>query len=567
MNGSTAEISGRVSSGSIDATTANGEDKPETNGEGAALVTKKSLSKSDCEIIRLIGQHLRDLGLQRSVDELVKESGCAMEHPVAAKFRSYVLRGNWDESFTALEDLKPLLVSEKKFETMKFLMLEEKYMEMLESKHVMEALQCLRGDITPMEFDTGKVHKLSSYMMCNGTDDLKMTANWPGIDGGARQKLMDTLQSFLPASAMLPPRRLQQLLGHALEWQASQCVYHNTSWKPELGLYSLLTDHICTRNQFPSECHHSLEDHTDEVIHLQFSHNGKRLATGSKDSTVILWNVEDPGDIKKVRTLQGHPFGIAWVQWSPDDQYILACGEEDSSEVFIWTVETGELKCRFSHNVDDSLSSAAWYGDSQRFVAAGIKGQFYQCNIDGNMLESWEGVRVHCVAVVHNQQPLVLAADTHMRVKAYNFESLTTAGAVVQEDHPIMSFTVSSDGRLVLLNIASQGLHLWDMKDAMLIKRYQGISQGFYTIHSCFGGVNEDFIASGSEDHKVYIWHKQTETPIMVLSGHTRTVNAVSWNPKNPSMLASAGDDGYVKVWGPARESHEEASNGQDLDV
>ena len=149
---------------------------------------------------------------------------------------------------------------------MKFLLLEEKYMEMLERKESMEALACLREDITPMDFDTGKVYKLSSYMMCNGIDDLKTTANWPGIDGGARRKLMDTLQGkdtrgrgernrfellrhvgFLPASAMLPPKRLQQLLTHALERQASLCTYHNTSCKPTLGSYSLLTDHACSK--------------------------------------------------------------------------------------------------------------------------------------------------------------------------------------------------------------------------------------------------------------------------------------------------------------------------------
>lgn len=44
-----------------------------------------------------------------------------------------------------------------------------------------------------------------------------------------------------------------------------------------------------------------------------------------------------------------------------------------------------------------------------------------------------------------------------------------------------------------------QGVHLWDLQDHVLVRKYQGVTQGFYTIHSCFGGHNEDFIASGSE--------------------------------------------------------------------
>lgn len=96
-----------------------------------------------------------------------------------------------------------------------------------------------------------------------------------------------------------------------------------------------------------------------------------------------------------------------------------------------------------------------------------------------------------------------------------------------------MSFTVSKNGRLALLNVATQvsssllpdilflsfgpqllhisfvlivemcsylqGVHLWDLQDRVLVRKYQGVTQGFYTIHSCFGGHNEDFIASGSE--------------------------------------------------------------------
>lgn len=62
-----------------------------------------------------------------------------------------------------------------------------------------------------------------------------------------------------------------------------------------------------------------------------------------------------------------------------------------------------------------------------------------------------------------------------------------------------MSFSVNKTDRLALLNVANQGVHLWDLQDRCLVRRFQGVTQGHFTIHSCFGGVNQDFIASGSE--------------------------------------------------------------------
>lgn len=43
---------------------------------------------------------------------------------------------------------------------------------------------------------------------------------------------------------------------------------------------------------FPTVTRQILSEHSDEVWFLRFSNNGKYLATGSKDMTVILWKIE-----------------------------------------------------------------------------------------------------------------------------------------------------------------------------------------------------------------------------------------------------------------------------------
>ncbi|XP_063235841.1 WD repeat-containing protein 26 [Bacillus rossius redtenbacheri] len=512
-----------------------------------------TIDKTNQDIVRLIGQHLKAIGLNRTADVLMQESGCRLDHPAAAKFRQHVMDGEWSKADNDLMELKSLLESSShSLVKMKFLLLEQKYLELLEDGRAMDALQVLRLELTPLQHNTARVHELSSYMMCSGRDELMSRAGWEGKGLRSRVLLMDKLQEFLPPSIMLPPRRLHTLLCQAVEHQIHQCPYHNT--KEEEDEMCLLTDHHCSKEQFPCETIQILNEHCDEVWFCRFSPDGLQLATGSKDTTVIIWDV-DPETLtcRHRRTIDGHSYGVAYISWSPDGKYLCACGPEDCPEMWVWKVDTGELQVKVAHSSEDSLTACSWHRDGKKFVTGGIRGQFYQCDLEGNIIDSWEGVRVNCLWC-RSDGRTVLAADTHHRVRSYNFEGLTDTN-ILQEDHPVMAFSVNKDDRLALLNVATQGVHLWDLRDRCLVRKFQGVTQGHFTIHSCFGGVDQNFVASGSEDNKVYVWHIKRELPIATLSGHTRTVNCVAWNPVHHQMLVSVSDDCTVRVWGPAGRS------------
>ena len=47
---------------------------------------------------------------------------------------------------------------------MKFLILEQKYLEILEDGRTHEALDCLRNQVTPLNYNRDHVHKLSSWV-------------------------------------------------------------------------------------------------------------------------------------------------------------------------------------------------------------------------------------------------------------------------------------------------------------------------------------------------------------------------------------------------------------------
>lgn len=49
---------------------------------------------------------------------------------------------------------------------------------------------------------------------------------------------------------------------------------------------------------------------------------------------------------------------------------------------------------------------------------------FLSKDLEGNVVDSWEGVRVNCLWC-RSDGKTVLAADTHHRVRSYNFDELT----------------------------------------------------------------------------------------------------------------------------------------------
>uniref|UniRef100_A0A0K8V1Z5 WD repeat-containing protein 26 n=2 Tax=Bactrocera latifrons TaxID=174628 RepID=A0A0K8V1Z5_BACLA len=516
------------------------------------------LDKSNQEIIRLIGQYLQDIGLEKSVKTLMAESGCYLEHPAASKFREHVLSGEWNKADVDLKELEPLIDNGKPSTIieMKFLLLEQKYLEFLDDGCPLDALHVLRNELTPLQHNTSRVHQLSSYMMCSNNHDLYQRAKWEGKGILSRAVVMDRLQAFLPPTVMMPPRRLRHLLQQAVELQSEHCDFHDMAFKTNLQNISLLTDHTCDTDGFPMQTIQVLTDHCDEVWYCKFSPDGLKLATGSKDSSVIIWDVDAYKlTLKHRRILETQSnISVAFVSWSPDSKLLLVGGPDDTPEISIWNVDDGKLILKMSQSVDDSLSCGAFSRDGSRFVCGGQKGQFYLCDLSGSILNTWEGVRINSVAYRADNKTII-ASDNHYRIRGYNFEDPGTDFDILKEPHPIMTFTVNSADRLALLNISSQGLHLWDLEDKCLVRRFQGIRQSKFAIHSCFGGVNESFVASGSEDKLVCIWHIKREEPLGKLAGHTKTVNCVSWNPMFPSLLASASDDATVRIWGPKSHS------------
>ena len=49
--------------------------------------------------------------------------------------------------------------------------------------------------------------------------------------------------------------------------------------------------------------------------------------------------LQETHQLKLLRTLEGHAYGVSYLAWSPDNTYLIACGPDDCSELWLWNIQ------------------------------------------------------------------------------------------------------------------------------------------------------------------------------------------------------------------------------------
>ncbi len=117
----------------------------------------------------------------------------------------------------------------------------------------------------------------------------------------------------------------------------SERVFRNTS---NTGITGIILCNITEKCNITEEEITELKGHTESVNSVAFSPDGRILASGSRDKTIRLWNVEEGKQIVELVELKGHTDSVSSVAFSPDGK-ILASGSRDKT-IILWDVEKKE---------------------------------------------------------------------------------------------------------------------------------------------------------------------------------------------------------------------------------
>ncbi|KAK0557678.1 hypothetical protein OC846_000245 [Tilletia horrida] len=260
----------------------------------------------------------------------------------------------------------------------------------------------------------------------------------------------------------------------------------------------------------------SFHEHVYRITAVSWLPDGSGFVTGSMDSKVLFWN--STGQV--TRRWDISPYRVLGLDVSPDGKKMV---------VISYRVEPP--------NQQHSSASSVSYSDSPSPSSTTVGH-----HEDGGGASSG---RAGLSALMRS------GGQERNRIWFYDLGSFSVTGMAGATEEMIYA-SISKDSRHVLINKRPNEIQLWDLESQEPVQIYRGHTIFKNFIGACFGGAEKNnFIISGSEDAKIYIYHRVTGRTLERLNHGSGCVNSVAWHPTNKAMFASASDDSSVIVWAP----------------
>ena len=201
--------------------------------------------------------------------------------------------------------------------------------------------------------------------------------------------------------------------------------------------------------------------HTDSVLSVAWSPDGRRALSGAADSTLRLWDVKAG---RCLRVLEGHTGGVNSVAWSADGRRALSAAEDNTLR--LWDVEAGRcLRVLEGHTA--SVWSVAWSADGRRALSGAAD----------STLRLWDVKAGRCLRVLEGHtggvNSVAWSADGRRALSAAEDNTLrlwdVEAGRCLRvfEGHTASVFSVawSADGRRALSGASNGVMRVWDLSE------------------------------------------------------------------------------------------------------
>ncbi|MCW5317995.1 TIR domain-containing protein [Nostoc sp. KVJ3] len=290
-----------------------------------------------------------------------------------------------------------------------------------------------------------------------------------------------------------------------------------------------------------------LTGHSTGVCSVAISLDGQIIASGSKDRTIKLWNLETKLEI---RTLSGHSFWVRAVTFSPDGKILVSCSDDKSIKLWNWKTGkeigtlTGHSKEVTTVAISPNGETLASGSDDKTIKLWSLKTKQEICTLSGH------SGYVQSIAFSPDGQTLV-SGSTDDTIKLWSISTCKEILSLADSISSVKSIAISPNGQTLASGNYSSEVKLWNLSTGKLRQTLSGHSSSFfgYGILSVTISPDGQILASGCDSDKtIKLWNLATGELLQTLSGHSKGVTSVIFSPDGQTLISGSYDN-TIRVW------------------